>query len=75
MAEPKIPFWQSNTIRYLAGVIVAQVLVLAVAFAAGQEISLPYLVGTFVVPVLGAVLRMLNAGTAGDSPAVSPPTP
>lgn len=69
----KIPFWQSNTIRALAAVIVGQLIVVAGAFAAGQDISAPYLVGTILVPVLVAVLRMLNAGTSGDSPPVSPP--
>lgn len=69
----RIPFWQSNTIRALAAVIVGQLIVVAGAYAAGQEISAPYLVGTFVVPILVAVLRMLNAGTSGESPKVAAP--
>jgi hypothetical protein len=69
----KVPFWQSNTIRALAAVIVGQLIVVAGAYAAGSEISVPYLVGTFVVPVLVAVLRMLNTGTAEESTKVAVP--
>ena len=70
-----IKFTDSNTIRALAAVMVGQLIVVAGAYASGADISVPYLVGTFVVPVLVAVLRMLTVGTAGDSPAVAPPKP
>lgn len=69
----KIPFWQSNTIRALAAVIVGQLIVVVGAYAAGQEISPPYLAGTFVVPVLVAILRMLNTGTSDESQGVARP--
>lgn len=73
MGGDAIPFTQSNTIRALAAVIVGQLIVVATAFAAGQDISWPYLVGTFVVPLLVALLRMLNTGTSEDSTKVAAP--